>query len=109
MKWEKATPETVALFDSLVPTIPIVERRKMFGYPCAFVNRNMFCGVFENSIFVRLPENRRVELIKKGWLNFAPMPGRIMKEYLVIPKWKEKSSEGIFKESLEYALTLKPK
>jgi TfoX/Sxy family transcriptional regulator of competence genes len=26
----------------------------MFGYPCAFVNRNMFAGVHQDSVFVRL-------------------------------------------------------
>ena len=58
----------------------------MFGYPAAFVNGHMFAGVFQASLFVRLAEKDRMELIEKeGATPFAPMPGRVMKEYVVLP------------------------
>lgn len=68
MKFEKSPPELIAKFDSIVPGPP-VERKLMFGYA------------------VQLPENQREELIKKsGAKIFEPMPGRRMREYIVVPK-----------------------
>jgi len=29
----------------------------VFGYPCAFVNGNMFAGLFQTELFVRLSES----------------------------------------------------
>jgi hypothetical protein len=31
----------------------------MFGYPAAFVNSNMFMGLFQESMLIRLPEKCR--------------------------------------------------
>ena len=112
MKMEKTPPEVAKLFDELLPADPRVERRKMFGYPCAFINKNMFCGTFAKSIIARLPEEKRAQLIKKGWKQFEPMPGRAMKEYLVIPDEvlkSRKEAQAILKDSLEYASGLKKK
>jgi TfoX/Sxy family transcriptional regulator of competence genes len=69
-----------------VATLPEIHQRKMFGYPAAFVNGHMFAGVFQASLFVRLAEKDRMELIqKKGATPFAPIPGRVMREYVVLP------------------------
>ncbi len=58
----------------------------MFGCPAAFVNGHMFAGVFQASLFVRLAEKDRTKLIAKhGATPFAPMPGRVMREYVVLP------------------------
>ncbi len=51
-KWEKSPQALVQLFDRVLPESPNVERRKMFGYPCAFVNGNMFAGLFAKQMFV---------------------------------------------------------
>ena len=40
-KWKKSPPELVATFDAAIAGKPGVERRQMFGYPCAFLNGNM--------------------------------------------------------------------
>jgi TfoX/Sxy family transcriptional regulator of competence genes len=111
MKFDKTPPEVAALFEKILPKDPRVERRKMFGYPCAFVNKNMFCGTFGKSIMVRLSEERRGELMEKGWKQFEPMPGRPMKEYLLVPEsaLKGKEAPAVMKESLEYAAGLPPK
>ena len=46
----------------------------------------MFMGLFEDSLILRLPANSREELIeRRGGKPFAPMAGRIMKEYVVVP------------------------
>jgi TfoX/Sxy family transcriptional regulator of competence genes len=57
----------------------------MFGYPAAFVNGNMFAGVHQTNVVVRLSEQGRAEAIAGGARQFEPMPGRPMREYVVIP------------------------
>ncbi len=85
-KWRAAPAPLVARFDRAVAALPEIQQRKMFGYPAAFVNGHMFAGVFQTSLFVRLAETDRTELIEKdGATPFAPMPGRVMREYVVLP------------------------
>ena len=43
----KSPPELVAAFAAAVPQAPGVVQKPMFGCPCAFVNGNMFTGLFE--------------------------------------------------------------
>lgn len=57
----------------------------MFGYPSAFVNGNMFMGLFADNILLRLSEPQRDELMRMGGKTFEPMPGRPMREYVVLP------------------------
>lgn len=58
----------------------------MFGYPALFVSGNMFAGTFEEKVVARLPEAERERLLKaKRAAPFEPMPGRPMKEYVVVP------------------------
>jgi TfoX/Sxy family transcriptional regulator of competence genes len=86
MQWKKSPPELVARFDEVVPREPSVERRSMFGYPSAFTNGHMFCGLFQDRFILRLPEAERTKFLKQaGAAVFEPMPGRPMKEYVVVP------------------------
>jgi TfoX/Sxy family transcriptional regulator of competence genes len=77
-------PESVMrIFDEAVAGVPFVERRKMFGYPCAFVRGQMLCGVFADRIMLRLSEEDRAEYLKLGGARtFEVMPGRPMREYV---------------------------
>lgn len=84
-KWAKSSPALVALFDRVVPAAAAVERRQMFGYPCAFVNGNMFAGLQEERLILRLGERDRAAFLAlEGAAGFAPM-GRPMREYVVAP------------------------
>ena len=85
MKFEKPSTEMVAFFDSIVPPDKGIEKRKMFGNPACFVNGNMFMAVHNNRLLLRLPEDDRERLTKRGGKIFEPMPGRFMKEYVVVP------------------------
>ena len=87
----KPDEEWKAYFRSLVPDDPRVEVRPMFGNLAAFVNRNMFLALFGNNVAVRLPEEERERLLNEGGTSvFAPMPGREMKEYVVLPdSWRD--------------------
>src|SRR5258705_5389110 len=111
--WKKTSPELVAAFDSALPTSPSVPRRPMFGYASAFVNGNMFAGTFQDSIVVRLSETDRAALLKlKGAAPFAPMAGRPMKEYVVVPASmvaKPKELGAWIERGHRYGLTLPAK
>ncbi len=107
--WRKTPPELIAAFDRAKPRDPRVQRKLMFGYPALFVNRNMFAGTYQERVVVRLPEAERAKL---RWSAFEPMPGRPMKEYLVVPasivaKTNELSSW--LERALTYAAELPPK
>lgn len=84
--WDKSPASHIAAFAEALPDDSFVERRQMFGYPCAFVNGNMFCGLHEANICVRLGEEQAKARIAAGAANvFAPMAGRVMKEYVAVP------------------------
>ena len=73
MKIPKPTDEDKAFFRSIVPEAPNVEVKPMFGNVAAFVNGNMFMGLFGPSIGVRLPEEARRELLEiDGSGSFGP-------------------------------------
>lgn len=113
MKWRKTPEELVNTFQASLPEDARVERRKMFGYPCAFVNGNMFTGLHQENLIVRLAEEDRQTLVnQKGAEIFAPFPGRLMKEYVSLPAAIIESSKelkGWMRRSLEYASALPPK
>ena len=85
MEFRKSPQQLIDAFEAAMPGAPAV-KRPMFGYPAGFVNGNMFMGLFADKMFVRLPEDSRAELMGIGGTTFEPMPGRPMREYVVIPK-----------------------
>ena len=86
MAWQKSPPQLVALFDSVVPRDPQVERRQMFGYPAAFIGGKLFAGLHQESFILKLPAADRERLQSTyGALPFEPTPGRRMREYVVLP------------------------
>jgi TfoX/Sxy family transcriptional regulator of competence genes len=105
-------PGSREAFESLLPEDPRVVVRPMFGNIAAFVNGNMFAGVFGPDLFVRLPEEDRARAIDAGAAEFQPMPGRPMKEYVSLPRtWgSEPERAGAWIErSLSWAAELPPK
>jgi len=85
-KWKKSSEALTAAFTASLPDDVAVERRQMFGYPCAFVGGNMVTGLHEERLLVRLGDAERAKLLAvPGAHTFEPMPGRPMKEYVVVP------------------------
>lgn len=82
--WEKPSAELVARFDAWLPPAPGVDRRKMFGCPCAFVNGNMFAGVHEQNLILRLAESARAQLVASGTAGPFTVMGRTMREYVAV-------------------------
>jgi TfoX/Sxy family transcriptional regulator of competence genes len=63
MQVPKPTEEDKEYFRSLVPDRPGVEVKPMFGNLGAFVNGNMFLGLFGTDVGVKLPDSDREELM----------------------------------------------
>jgi TfoX/Sxy family transcriptional regulator of competence genes len=108
----KPDAETRAAFEALVPEDPRVAIRPMFGNLSAFVNGNMFMGVFGRDLFVRLPDDDSDRLIGEGGSDFEPMPGRAMKGYVALPEgWREDRSGAAawIERSLEWVAEMPPK
>jgi TfoX/Sxy family transcriptional regulator of competence genes len=83
-KWGPAPDSWLEVFAEV--SAGLGEHRMMFGYPCVFVNGNMFAGLHEAGLILRLPESGREAFLKlKGAARFEPMPGRFMREYVVAP------------------------
>ena len=111
-KFPPAPPEVVAQFEKAIPPFPGSASRKMFGYPVIFVNGNMAAGVFGPQIFVRLGEQERAPLLKKGGVPFGPMPGRPLKDYVVVPEAlcaNPKALTGWIEKAFTFTATLPPK
>ena len=87
----KPSEQAKAAFAKVVPDKPTVTLRPMFGNLAAFVNGNMFAGLFGEDLFVRLPEDESTKIRKQGGRAFEPMAGRAMTGYVVVPEnWRSK-------------------
>ena len=65
MKIPKPTPADRDRFTALVPSADGVEVKPMFGNLGAFVNGNMFMGLFGAAIGVKLPDVDRLRLLEE--------------------------------------------
>ena len=95
------------------PDDPKIEHRKMFGYPAAFIDGNLFAGLHQETLMVRLSEadrdRARSDLRAEA---FEPMPGRGMREYMALPDHVVADPTELGKwvqRSIAYALSLPPK
>ena len=89
MQMPKPTEADKDYFRSVVPDDPRVEIKPMFGNLAAFVNGNMFMGLFGSDVGVRLAEADRAVLLEtEGAGPFGP-EGRPMGEYVTLPSvWR---------------------
>ena len=103
MKMPKASDADKDRFRDLIETvahIPGVEVKPMFGQLGAFVNGNMFAGLFGSSIGVKLDEEAAGELRELGGGPFGPEE-RPMGGYITIPSgldardWVDSSASHI--------------
>jgi hypothetical protein len=77
MTWEKSPAALVDLFEKLAPKDAQVEQKKMFGWPCCFVNGNLFAGLHKQSMIFRLAEQDQAAFLEMDdAAEFEPMPGR---------------------------------
>jgi len=114
MKWRKPQEDLVQLLHDVIPEgKAAVEFKPMFGGPCYWTGGNMFAAVHQESLFVRLGEKDRAELLTQpGAHLFEPMEGRPMKEYVVFPVdmlADQDPLRGWMARGLAYAASLPPK
>ncbi len=112
MKIPKPSDADKDYFRSIVPDDPRVVVKPMFGNVAAFVNGNMFIGLFGSDVGVRLAEQDRSVLMDiEGAGTFGP-PERPMREYVSMPiEWRDDTTaadEWVAK-ALEHTAAMPPK
>lgn len=113
MKIPKPSDADKDYFRSIAPDDdPRVEVKAMFGNLAAFVNGNMFMGLFGPAVGVRLDDAGREELAAvEGSGPFGP-EGRPMREYVSLPAaWREdaQSTATWVDRALEHTGQMPPK
>ncbi len=112
MAWEKSAEELAERFGRVLDRFPEAERRKMFGYPAAFVGGNMVTGLHQRNWVVRLPEAEQEAARAEGATAFEPMPGRPMKNFVALPATVLADDEGLARwveRAIGHGKTLPPK
>jgi TfoX/Sxy family transcriptional regulator of competence genes len=110
MPWQKPGEALVECFQASLPSDTRVERRKMFGCPCAFTGGNMFAGVHEQSLILRLPPERRETLLAARAAQPFIVMGRTMREYVAIAGASRNNAvRDLVAEAFAYAASLPPK
>ena len=84
MQIPKASERDKARFHALVPDDPHVEVKPMFGNLGAFVNGNMFMGLFGADIGLKLPDEDARKIAAAGGGPFGPAE-RPMSGYMSLP------------------------
>src|SRR5690242_11562353 len=111
--WKKSPPDLIERFAAALPAHPDIVRKQMFGYPAAFANDNMVCGLFQESVVVRLGKEGASQAVSEGrGEQFAPMPGRAMTGYVLVPAADALDTKALaawLQRALEFTLTLPKK
>ncbi len=109
---KKSEVDIVELLKQNLLGIDYVEK-KMFGKFAYFINRNMFTGVHQSYLFLRLSSDDRDEaLSQEGITVFEPRTGLVMKEYVVLTDsilTNNSLLKELFQKSVSYVSGLPPK
>jgi TfoX/Sxy family transcriptional regulator of competence genes len=105
----KATDEDKSRFRSLITEAPGVEVKPMFGQLGAFVNGNMFAGLFAPQVGVKLAPEDASALAGLGGGPFGPEE-RPMGGYLSLPAGLgDDEARDWVERAREYVATFPPK
>jgi len=106
-------PALVERFELVLERFPGLARRKMFGYPAAFLPAgHMVSGLHGSSWLVRLDEAAGAELIADGGTTFEPVPGRRMGGFYCLPPTvvaDDAALGGWMERAVAHAASLPPK
>ena len=108
----KPTNDAVARFKAAVPDDPRVSLRPMFGNLAAFANGYLFTGLFGDDEFDRQDEAGQARIVADGGGPFAPMPGRPMRDYVMLPSARTNDAAALsaaIAGSLAHTMALQPK
>ena len=85
----------------------------MFGYPALFVGGNLVSGLFADGWMIRLAPDDLADLLSlPGSAPFAPMPGRTMTGYALLPPdvvHDDAAIDGWLDRAVAFGRTLKAK
>lgn len=110
MTWKKPPKEIELLLQKKLRNVDC-QKRVMFGCPSYFINGNMFIGAYGDDIFIRLAPAGIEEMLGEfpEMKRFEPRTGRVMTEYLALPKSIYTNKElfsKLLSKSLSYARSL---
>ena len=109
MQIPKPTQADRARFESLVPDDARVEVKPMFGNLAAFIDGNMFMGLFGSDVGVKLPTSEEEALRRAGGGPFGPA-ARPMSGYVSLPATFDAArAEPWITKSLAFVASLPPK
>jgi TfoX/Sxy family transcriptional regulator of competence genes len=110
MKMPRPTEDDRARFSALVPEDAGVEVKPLFGNLGAFVNGNMFMGLFGSDVGLKLAEAEQHELLAvPGTGPFGPAE-RPMGGYVTIPAgWSPEDARPWVDRALAHIAALPPK
>jgi hypothetical protein len=97
-------------FRDLAPDEPGVEVKPMFGNLGAFVNGNMFMGLFGSAVGVKLPDDELAKLLAQpGSGPFGPEE-RPMGGYATLPAdWSKRKATSWIDKAFTHVAALPPK
>jgi len=108
----ESPPEVMARFCELAALAPGADRREVYGHPSCVLRGNMFMGLYEGSLILRLAEPDRTEFLRRyGGGLFEPLPDRPVKEFVVVPSALigTREIEDWVRRSLAYTEQLPPR
>ncbi|MFX0045051.1 MAG: TfoX/Sxy family protein [Candidatus Hermodarchaeota archaeon] len=113
MSWERPSENLLQLLKDNLQGVEC-EKKKMFGQYAFFMNGNMFCGVHQSNLFLRIAREDLEEALSRypELKKFEPREGMVMKEYLQMSLEFVKDLERfrrLLEKSIGYARALPPK
>ncbi len=101
----------VAAYETALPNDERIKRKRMFGSPCAFVNRQMFFGTFEQTLVARLGPDRVQDFVDTpGMQVFTLSPDKTWDDYIQMDATVEPSVLAeMAAEALAWCESLPPK
>ena len=113
MVWKKVSPELREQLEKHMLSFDC-QRKFMFGSPTYFINNNMFAGIHQDTIMLRLSQKDREEILANydEVAPFEPIEGRIMREYVALPESIYNDTDTLHEflnRSYQYTLSLPPK
>lgn len=101
----KTREELLEMFERTVDQYADAEKRDVLGFPCAYMNGNMVCGLREDDMMLRLSESDRETFLElEGARPFETDQEEDMSEF-VVPPASLLADEALFDRWLGKAFT----
>ena len=104
MSWDKPSEELLELLKERLGNTNY-ELKKMFGQYALFIKGNMFAGVYQSDVFLRLSSELKDFVLGayEDMNQFEPRPGMVMKEYVIVPE-SIQTDDNLFSKLLKASI-----